>query len=117
MATLNELTGGLEDKKADGISFLPELLGKGEQKKHKFLYFEYPEKNGQLAIRLGNWKAVKTNLKNEPKARWQLYDLSTDVAETTNLADKHPRLLRKFSRIMKREHQHSDVLEWEIIDQ
>lgn len=117
MATLAELTGQGMPAKSDGISFLPELLGKGEQKKHRYLYFEYPEKNGQLAIRMGNWKAVKTNLKNFPRARWQLYNLSTDPAETTDLALQNRSLLRKFSRIMKREHIHSDVMEWEIIDQ
>ena len=47
LATLAELTGQTIPVKTDGISFLPELLGKSsQQKKHDYLYFEYPEKGG-----------------------------------------------------------------------
>ena len=59
---------------SDGISFLPTLLGKTKaQKKHEYLYWEYAEKGGQLAIRLGKWKGVKVDMKKNPQARWELY--------------------------------------------
>src|SRR5690606_37884954 len=57
MPTLAELTGQHAGE-TDGISFLPTLLGRGDQRQHPFLYFEYPEKGGQLAVRMGNWKGV-----------------------------------------------------------
>ncbi|MEJ7736911.1 MAG: hypothetical protein WKF97_05740 [Chitinophagaceae bacterium] len=39
----------------DGISFLSELFGNNNwQKKHEYLYFEFPEKGGEVAIRLGD---------------------------------------------------------------
>ncbi|HRF19475.1 MAG TPA: sulfatase-like hydrolase/transferase, partial [Chitinophagaceae bacterium] len=58
MATFAELTKQ-QLTTTDGISFLPELLGKATiQKKHPYLYFEYPENGGQVAIRMGKWKAI-----------------------------------------------------------
>ena len=59
MPTLAELTGS-NIKGTDGKSLLPELLGKStSQKRHEFLYFEYPENGGQLAVRIGNVHLVR----------------------------------------------------------
>ncbi|WP_290789977.1 arylsulfatase [Flavihumibacter sp. UBA7668] len=103
LATLAELTG-VEAPPNDGVSFLPTLLGKNSaQATREFLYFEYPEKGGQRAIRMGNWKAVKTGLKANPAAPWQLYDLSVDINETTDIASRHPNLLLQFDAIVARE--------------
>jgi arylsulfatase A-like enzyme len=112
MATLAELTG-TKAPPNDGISFLPTLLGKEkEQQPHEFLYFEYPENGGQRAIRYGNWKAVKTGLKKNPSAPWQLFDLSKDPAETTDLANQHAEMLQRFDAIVTRERQDSPLTSW-----
>ena len=42
-----------------------------------------------LAIRKGNWKFIPHPM-GGPRKPAELYDLSTDVAETTNIAEKHP---------------------------
>ena len=116
MATLSELTGA-KDWSNDGISFLPTLLGKDkQQKQHQFLYFEFPEKGGQVAIRLGDWKGVRTNVKKDPEAPWQIFNLKTDRNETTNVAAEHPELVKQFDAIQQNEHQHSHIREWEFID-
>lgn len=115
MATIAELTQQ-EVKETDGISFLPELLGKKKkQKKHEFLYFEYPEKGGQIAVRMGDWKAVKTDLRKNPKAAWQLFNLKTDRNETTNVAAQNPEVLKKIDEIVKREHQPSHLPFWDFL--
>jgi arylsulfatase A-like enzyme len=117
LATLAELTKQPIPNKTDGISFLPELLNNpAGQKKHDYLYFEYPENGGQVAIRLGSWKAVRTNVKKDPKAPWQLFNLETDRNETTDLADQHPDLIRQMDAIQLKEHQHSHIRDWEFID-
>lgn len=48
----------------DGISFLPELLGK-KQNKHDFLYWEFPDSGGQKAVRMGKWKGIVLNILKE----------------------------------------------------
>jgi arylsulfatase A len=115
MATVAELTNQ-KPVKTDGISFLPELLGqKNKQQKHPYLYFEYPEKGGQVAIRKGDWKAVKVDLRKNPGNPWQLFDLKTDRNETTDLAAQHPDMLKEFDAIVKKEHVDPPVTAWQFL--
>jgi arylsulfatase A-like enzyme len=114
---LSELTGQAIPNKTDGISFLAELKGNTTtQKKHDYIYFEYPENGGQVAIRNGDWKGVRTNVRKDPKAPWQVFDLRNDRNETTDVAGKHPDLVKQFDAVQKNEHQHSHIREWEFID-
>ena len=116
MATLSELTG-VKALPNDGVSFLPTLMGKEKnQKKHDFLYFEFPEKTGQVAIRIGNWKGVKSNMKKDRNASWEIYNLATDVNETTDVAAQHLELVKQMEVILKREHQSSHIKDWEFVD-
>ncbi len=116
MATLNELTLQ-KNSNTDGISFLSELLGKTkQQKKHEYLYFEFPEKSGQVAIRLGDWKGVKSNMKKDKNAHWEIYNLLTDKDESNNIAAQHPELIKRFDAILQKEHQPSHITEWEFVD-
>jgi len=115
-ATIAELTHQ-KVSNTDGISFLPELTGnKRKQAVHEFLYFEYPEKGGQIAIRLGDWKGVRSNLKKDPKAPWELYNLKTDRGETINVASRHPEMLKKLDAIVSREHQPTQVENWQFVE-
>ncbi len=117
LATLAELTKQTIPNKTDGISFLAELTGNDAlQKKHDYIYFEYPEKGGQVAIRMGDWKGVRVNVRKDPKAPWQVFNLKTDRNEATNVASQHPGLIRRLDAIQKKEHQHSHIREWEFID-
>lgn len=116
MATLGELTE-VSAGNTDGISFLPILMGKtDQQKKHDYIYFEYPEKGGQLAIRMGDWKGVKLNMKKQPSGTWLLFNLKKDRNETTDVSKKHPEIIKQFDAIVQKEHQHPHIKEWEFID-
>lgn len=115
-ATIADLNG---QKKTDndGISFLPELKGKSnDQKKHEYLYFEFSEKTGQIAVRLGDWKGVKSNMKKNKNAPWEIYNLKTDEKESVDLASQHPELVKKFEEIVKKEHTPAQIKEWEFIN-
>ncbi|ANQ51407.1 arylsulfatase [Flammeovirga sp. MY04] len=82
----------------DGISFLPTLVGeKDNQVKHDYLYWEFHEKGGRRAVRMGNWKAVQYNLKKGKKI--EIYDLSNDPSESKNLAKQKPELVKKAQEI------------------
>jgi len=114
LATLAELTRQ-QPPPTDGISFLPTLLGKPGQQLHDWLYFEFPEKSGQVAIRMGKWKGVKSNMKKDPHSAWEIYDLESDEAESINLAAAHPELSARFDSILIREHQPAHIREWEFV--
>ena len=86
----------------DGISFLPELLGK-KQNKHDFLYWEFPDSGGQKAVRMGKWKGIVLNI-FKGNRKIQLYDLDSDPREQTDVARYHPEIVKKMEDIMKQEH-------------
>jgi arylsulfatase A-like enzyme len=116
MATLEDLTGQSAGN-TDGISFLPELEGrKNDQKKHEFLYWEFGETGGSVAVRMGNWKGVKNNLVKDPKAKWQIFDLNKDIGEKNDIAAQHPEVAKKMEEIVKREHLNAHIKEWEFIN-
>lgn len=116
MATFAAIAG-IPAPANDGISLLPEMTGnKKQQAQRPYIYFEYPEKGGQVAIRMGAWKAVKTGLKADLQKTWELYDLSADPNEEKNVAAQHPALLRQFDGIVKKEHRPAHIKEWEFLD-
>jgi arylsulfatase A-like enzyme len=115
MATLADLTGA-DLQETDGISFLPELLGhNARQRVHPFLYFEYPEKGGQVAVRMGNWKGIRLNVRKNPDAPWEVYNLATDPSESLNVATEHPELRARFNEIQQKEHRNAHIREWEFV--
>lgn len=115
MQTLAELTGANAPVN-DGISFLPTLLGKSSgQKQHPYIYFEFPEKNGQVAVRMGRWKGVKSNMKKDRNAPWEIFNLEADRNETTDVASSHQDLAKTFEAILQKEHMTSHVREWEFV--
>jgi arylsulfatase A-like enzyme len=108
--TLAELTHITAPENTDGISFLPTLLGKpAEQEKHKYLYWEFHEQGGRLAVRKDKWKAVKYEVLEKPEAPLELYDLSTDIGEEKNLAAQFPEVAAEMQRIMEQARTPSEV--------
>lgn len=99
MATFTELTGAKPPAKLDSISIVPTLLGRGQQKKHEFLYWEFYEQGVSQAVLLeGRWKALRLK---SPAAPIQLFDLTTDIAEKTDVAARNPQVVARAEQIMK----------------
>lgn len=97
LPTACEIAGVKPSIDIDGISYLPTLLGNvKKQKQHEYLYWEFNEGTPKQGIRQGNWKFVK--LWEKPV---ELYDLSKDIGETTNLAEKHPEVVEKFTKLLQ----------------
>ncbi|MEM9144121.1 MAG: arylsulfatase [Bacteroidota bacterium] len=115
LATLSDLLGFSLPDKSDGVSFLPTLIPKkGKQQEHDFLFWEYPEYGGQVAIRMGDWKVVRGNLKNKKEPTLELYNLREDPQEAHNIASMHPEILRRAETIFAKEHIDSEVERFRI---
>lgn len=97
MATFAELINGQPNSDHTGISIVPTLLDKDDQVQHQFLYWELG--NGQ-AVRIGDWKGVRTGIRKNAKAPVQLYNLATDIGEQHNVADQHPEIVKQMHQIM-----------------
>ena len=96
----------------DGISFLPELIGKN-QMQHDYLYWEFHEKGGKQAVRWNDWKAVRLNMNNNPDAPIELFDLSKDASEQKNVAASHPEIVEKIAGFMNESHVSSNEFKFE----
>ncbi len=111
MPTFVELLGEettWREEEMDGISILPAFTGKGEQVQHdseKPLYWEFHEENGRQAVRLGDWKLIRQNIKNAPYL--ELYNIVEDPHEDNNLLNSYPDKVAELETIMDREHTHS----------
>lgn len=93
----------------DGISILPTLMGKGLQKQHEFLYWEFHEQGGKIAVRKGDWKLIIQKVLTNKDAAPELYNLATDIHEDYNVANQHPELVKEMLQIMKKSHVDSNV--------
>lgn len=114
LPTFAELTG-TELKQTDGLSFWPTLTGHGTQPFHEFLYWEFPGYGGQQAVIAGDWKAVRQQLSKDI-IKTELYHLTSDMAESTDVAEKQPEIVTKLAAIMKREHSTSVLFPLKPID-
>ena len=89
MLTAAELARSNPPQNMDGISVVPTLLGQA-QTRTDFLYWEFM-RSGDLrqAVREGNWKAVRYR----PSDPVELYDLSVDPGEATDVSGANPVVL------------------------
>ncbi|MEM8953420.1 MAG: sulfatase [Verrucomicrobiota bacterium] len=109
----------LPERKIDGQNIWPLLSGQENARSpHEALFFYY--KTNQLqAMRSGKWKlmfphtyrtlagrrggagGIPVNYENH-QSGLELYNLNKDIGETTNVADQHPEIVAKLSRLADR---------------
>ena len=113
MATVAEITGyTLPDNAGeDSVSILPDLLGTATKPLREATV--HHSINGSFSIRQGQWKLELCpgsggwseprpgNKKNEGLPAVQLYDLSEDIGETTNVQDKHPAVVKRLTALLQ----------------
>ncbi|HHT23215.1 MAG TPA: arylsulfatase [Bacteroidales bacterium] len=115
MPTFAQLTGQEKSWKqpTDGISILPTITGKGKQKKHDYLYWEFHEEGGRQAIRQGDWKLIIQKI-NTGNPTYELYNLKSDPFEKTDLAAKYPKRVKKMTKKISKVRTQSDLFNFGI---
>jgi len=96
LATACELAGAKIPAGTDGVSIAPTLLGKRGQRVAPNQYWEFHEQGGWKALRQGNLKLIFF----VKPARYELYDLSADPAEQTNLVAQRPADVARLKALM-----------------
>lgn len=121
LPTICDIIGTKTPDKTDGISFLPALLNQ-PQDEHKFLYWEYFHYNygwepgsaslrnhlESQAVRFGEWKGIRKNMKNNLDTPIELYNLSNDIGEKKNVSVQFPGIVKQIKKIMETEHTDSE---------
>ncbi len=97
LPTACDLAGANIPKGIDGVSIAPTITGKGEQRKHEFLYWEFHEGGTAQAVRHGDWKAIRT----APSKPLELYNLLKDAGEKQNIAANNPAAVAEIEAYLK----------------
>lgn len=116
MSTFSEIANLKVQPKGDGISILPTLTGNGKQKEHQYLYWEFHQQKGKIALRMGNWKGVIRNVTTDENSRLELYDLSNDIHEDRDIASNHPDITKIIRLKMREAHTTSPIFKFKILD-
>ncbi|MDO6736294.1 arylsulfatase [Wenyingzhuangia sp. 2_MG-2023] len=111
IATCSDITGITLDETSgvDAISFLPTLKNPTKTNREDIISHII---NGSFSIRKGNWKLALcpgSGGWSTPRAgktpagspSLQLFDLSSDIAETTNLYDKYPEKVEELTQLLQ----------------
>lgn len=78
----------------DGVSIVPTLLGQpAKQQQRDHFYWEAAP---QQAVRRGDWKLYRAAPDRPP----ELYNLATDIGETTNVAAERPELTASLVKLL-----------------
>jgi arylsulfatase len=115
LPTLCEATSTAAPEQIDGVSLVSIFKEPRSELSRNHLYWEFSAKEGQQAVRLGDWKGVRTDLAKGPQ-RWQLYHLAADESETQDVADEHPHVVKQIERIAAAEHVPSQVFPLQSVD-
>ncbi|WP_144057875.1 arylsulfatase [Novipirellula maiorica] len=79
----------------DGINLLPELNSTSTPTRESPMIWDFHNYGGIVAIRDGNWKAVRRNLLKKNPGDWELYDLDADRSEQHDVATEHPEVVKR----------------------
>lgn len=103
MPTFAAIAGGTKylPKDIDGIDISKLFFGGDVDTDNRDIYWEFPGK--QRALRHGRWKAESIG-RGKPT---ELYDISKDPYETTDLAAKNPKKVKEMEAVMDRMHHPS----------
>ena len=104
LATAADIAGIRNVPATDGLSFLRAILGK-KQKGHEWLYWEFYEREGSRAMRMGDWKAVAVPFGGNV----ELYNLKLDPKEEKNVAEANPQIASRMRSLMDTAHTPSTL--------
>lgn len=94
-ATANSIAGtsAPESQTLDGTDLLPHLT-KRQPIPERPLFWRV---GNRAALRLGDWKIVQQSDRPKDTAPWQLFNLTSDIGETKNLANQNPEKLKELT--------------------
>jgi arylsulfatase len=117
MPTICEIAG-VESPQTDGISIAPTLLGNNElQQHHEYLYWEFPDRGGQIAVRWGNWKGIIENTRKGNRTM-RLFDISSPSKDMEmpdrDVAASHPEIVERMWSYIKQSHTEPTIDKFKV---
>jgi len=100
----------------DGLSLYPTLVGQEGLEQHSHLYWEFPSYGGQVAVRMGKWKAIGKGLLKNPENLLELYNLENNIAEQKNVANENPDVIKQIKELIKSSREPSEYFPFPTLD-
>ena len=98
--TLAAIAQSTPPKETEGVDLAPVLVGNGALPE-RALYFEHAAGGGWQAAREGNWKIVRRfDAKDRAKSKIELFDLSSDPSEKTDVASSRTEIRDHMSELL-----------------
>lgn len=102
--TLCDAVGIERPNGLDGESLWPVLTGDRKSlESRKPMIWVFPEYQGQVAVRLGDFKLVRQRLKTKTPGPWEVYNLANDRSESRDLAASSSELIERVEELLRRE--------------
>ncbi|MEM8736431.1 MAG: sulfatase-like hydrolase/transferase, partial [Planctomycetota bacterium] len=97
-ATIADLTQSklADDEGVDSISFANVLRGQPTERRPPMIHHA---SNGRFAVRDGKWKLL---LPDSRTKKYELYDLTSDLAESNDLSQTYPAVVTKLKKMISR---------------
>ena len=107
LPTAADLAGTTPPPQIDGTSIVCAVQGQTQDGlRERTLYWEFHEGGFKQAVRKGDWKLVNLGA-GRPL---ELYDLSKDIGETTDIAGQNPDVVKRLEAIMNA--SHTETSDW-----
>lgn len=81
----------------DGVSLVNLVQGKSIERT-KPLIWEFGGYGGIIAVRDGDWKALRRDVNRKKAGDWELYNLANDPTESNDLAKQHPEIVDRLEQ-------------------
>jgi arylsulfatase len=102
LATLSDIVTAEAPASTDGISIMPTLMGRsGQQRIHEYLFWDFAGYGKQIGVRMGKWKGIKPNIRDQADVPLELYDLEADPGEQMDVAAENPDVAARIEQIMR----------------
>ncbi len=102
--TLCDAAGLKKPPGLDGTSLWASLTSDTPASKEREpMVWVFSEYGGQVAARIGDFKVVRRDLKTKSPGSWELYDLSKDPGEASNLAANRTDFIEQTQALLRRE--------------
>ena len=101
LPTMLELSGNEVDPKwkLDGVSLLDRITDKSNSLQQRPIFWRYNGSKGDRAVRLGDWKLFDERSRG---AGVQLFNLTKDAGESTNLASQEADKVKELTEVLNK---------------
>ncbi len=105
LPTVLAAAGAPTPRNLDGVNFLPALRGSGSLPERPWFSYIHQSEDAHASVHLGSWKLVAHGdfFPEQPATKpvFELYDLSSDPAEKSDLAARHPEKVAQLHRRLR----------------